>query len=424
MLPLKHIHRWAKQLSSNFKLILFFCLMLPALAHAEVATIKAMRINPSATNTKFTFVLTAKVPVEIVYEPEPDRVLAMFKNVRRQFTMTDARLGGSNVTSISSLDAKDNLIVFSFSTDVKPEWKGTYQEIKNSTDVEYVLEIMTPSVKKITSLLTSPDSIRHELLASISSATKKIMKSTKVDRKLVIVIDPGHGGRDTGAIGKNGIKEKTIVLSVARQLADNINKSPRMRAVLTRPNDRYVSLRKRLQIARKNHADLFIAIHADAYLHDRASGASIYALSPQGATSEAARWLAQQENHSELGKIELNELADQSAMLRSIMIDLAQTATIRDSLHLGREVIDALDNFSKMHRAHVEQAPFVVLKSPDIPSILVETGFITNPKEEKRLTDKDYQKKLADAIYSGINTYFQSRYYLTMSHAMSKNIKA
>ena len=399
-------------------------MLAPALAHAEVATIKSMRISPSDGKSKFVFKITKKVPVQLSYEPDPHRVIVIFKNVRRQFTMDNATLGNANVKSISSLDATDNTVVFSFTTDQKPEWKSSYQEMKTEKDVEFVLEITTPLVKKAVMPMSNADSIRRELLASISSATKKIIRSTKIDRKLVIVIDPGHGGKDVGAVGKNGTKEKAIVLNVAKQLADNINQSSRMRAVLTRSGDYYVSLRKRLKIARKNHADLFVAIHADAYLHDRASGASIYALSPQGATSEAARWLAQQENHSELGKIELNELSDQSTMLRSIMIDLAQTATIRDSLHLGREVIDALDNFSKMHRAHVEQAPFVVLKSPDIPSILVETGFITNPKEEKRLTDATYQKQLADAIYSGINTYFQSRYYLTMSHAINKNVKA
>lgn len=418
---MKHTHRWAKVLSSSSKSLLLLCILLPVFAYAQPAVIKSMRIRPAADNSRFIFTLTQKVPVKLSYHSRPHRLVAEFSNVTRRFAMRNSRLGGANVKTVNSVDGQNNTITFTFTTEVKPTWKGQYLKSKKDADVEYELSVTTPKVNMLKAAFASPASIRHELLQSIAKATKKISKVTKVDRKLVIVIDPGHGGRDSGALGKAGIKEKAIALNVAKQLARNINKTKRMRAVLTRSGDYYVSLRKRLQVARKHHADLYVSIHADAYLHGRASGASVYALSPQGATSEAARWLAQQENHSELGKVELDELSDQSKMLRSIMIDLAQTATIRDSLHLGREMVNALDDFSKMHRSRVEQAPFVVLKSPDIPSVLVETGFITNPVEEKRLNSAAYQKQLADALYTGINTYFQSRYYLTMSHAKDLN---
>lgn len=182
-----------------------------------------------------------------------------------------------------------------------------------------------------------------------------------------------------------------------------------MRAVLTRQTDQYISLRTRLNLARQNQADLFIAIHADAYFNQQAKGASVYALSPRGATSEAARWLAQRENYSELDGIELHRLQDNSLMLRSVLIDLAQTITIHDSLRVGNNILDALEKVTSLHYQKVEQARFVVLKSPDIPSVLVETGFISHPQEEKRLADPAYQDKVAHALAQGIQQYAKNR---------------
>jgi N-acetylmuramoyl-L-alanine amidase len=398
---------------------------MPVAAFAQPVTIMNMRMQPSATSSRFVFGLSEKTPVKVIYQTNPYRVIVTFSNVKRHFSMHNAKLGGANVKIIDSLNDRDGKITFIFETNSKPAWKTRFVKAKTGKSADFELIINTPAAIPATAktpvVFVHPDSIRHELLQSIISVTKKIVQKTRVDRKLVVVIDPGHGGRDSGAVGKNGVEEKTIVLSIAKKLQRDINQSARMHAVMTRSTDEYVSLRDRLAIARKNHADVFIAIHADSFMHDRAAGASIYALSPQGATSEAARWLAQQENHSELGQVELNELSDKSEMLRSIMIDLAQTATIKDSLQLGAHIMNVLDEFSKMHRKQVEQAPFVVLKSPDIPSILVETGFITNRSEEQRLVNESYQQKTADAICHGINSYFQSRYYLTMSHARAKD---
>lgn len=177
--------------------------------------------------------------------------------------------------------------------------------------------------------------------------------------------------------------------------------------MLTRRGDYFVPLRKRLQLARKGKADLFVAIHADAYFENDATGVSVYALSQRGASNEAARWLAQQDNYSELGGVELNTLSDRDPMLRSVLVDLAQASTIQDSIRLGNHVLDALDDISSLHYKKVERAPFVVLKSPDIPSILVETGFITNPREEKRLLNPDYQDQVAQALMIGIKQYVQ-----------------
>ena len=219
------------------------------------------------------------------------------------------------------------------------------------------------------------------------------------------MIDPGHGGKDPGAIGDRGTKEKDVVLAIGKNLAKIINQTPGMRAILTRDGDYYVSLRERLMKARKYKVDLFIAIHADSYFDNNARGASVYSLSRRGASTVAARWLAERENHDELGGVDLGELEDQSHMLRSVLIDLAQTSTTKDSLSLGASLLGSLEKVTSLHYSRVEQAPFMVLKSPDIPSLLVETGFISNPKEEKRLRDKFHQNKIAMALFQGILSY-------------------
>lgn len=226
-------------------------------------------------------------------------------------------------------------------------------------------------------------------------------------RNVMVVLDPGHGGKDPGAIGPKGHKEKDVVLQIAKHLQRQINKEPGMQAILTREKDVYVSLRKRLEIARKNNADIFVSIHADAaYLNRDSTGASIFALSKRGATSEAARWLAAKENHSELGGVNFDNLQDDDVLVRRVLIDLSQTATNSFSVELGSKVLNALNKLTNLHHPDVEQARFVVLKSPDIPSILIETGFISNKIEEKNLTSKSYQLKLSKSITQGIKNYF------------------
>jgi N-acetylmuramoyl-L-alanine amidase len=229
-----------------------------------------------------------------------------------------------------------------------------------------------------------------------------------VPRPFTIVIDAGHGGFDSGAKGKGGRQEKHVVLSIAKKLAQAINREPNIRAVLTRDGDYFVPLRKRLNLARKGNADLFIAVHADAYFDRNARGASVYALSPHGASNEAARWLSKRDNYSELGEIELNKLQERSLALRALLIDLAQTETIKDSIRLGNAVLNALNQVSTLHTKQVGVAPFVVLKSPDIPSILIETGFMTHPEEAKRLADPKFQQKMALALWSGIKKYLNN----------------
>lgn len=223
--------------------------------------------------------------------------------------------------------------------------------------------------------------------------------------KIIVVIDPGHGGKDPGATGPMGGREKNVVLQISKDLQRDINQLPGFQAYLTRDGDYYLTLRQRLAIARHYKADMFIAIHADAYRGSRAAyGASIFALSQRGATSEAARWLARRENESELmGGV---DLTDKNNLLKSVLINLSQTATVRASLNIGQNLIQSLGDVGTMHHHRIEQAAFVVLKSPDIPSLLVETGFITNPVEEHKLMSAFYQKRLANALMQGIRTYF------------------
>lgn len=263
---------------------------------------------------------------------------------------------------------------------------------------------------------------KNTLSNGMSTAAKVVPRTeiSAVFRKapIVVVIDPGHGGKDPGAIGVHGTTEKQIVLAIAKRFAKLINQEPDMRAVLTRDGDYFVPLRNRLLLARKGKADLFIAIHADSYFNKSSHGTSVYALSQRGATSEATRWLARRENDSELGGVDLSELKDQSMLLRSVLIDLAQTATITDSLRLGNGLLKTLQTVTKLHYRHVEQAPFVVLKSPDIPSVLVETGFISNASEELRLRSEKYQEEIARALFEGIKQY--SHRYLAL--AASKHV--
>lgn len=223
-------------------------------------------------------------------------------------------------------------------------------------------------------------------------------------RFIIVAIDPGHGGEDPGALGRRGTYEKDVTLAIARKLRRRIDQEPNMRAVLVRDGDYFIPLRTRVEKARRVHADLFVSIHADAFVRPNARGSSVFALSERGATSEAARWLAKTENDADLiGGVNL-DVPD--PYLKQTLLDLSQTASINDSLKLGRAVLDELGNVNRLHKPQVEQAGFAVLKAPDIPSILIETAFISNPTEERKLKNQAYQEKFANAIFSGIKRYF------------------
>lgn len=239
----------------------------------------------------------------------------------------------------------------------------------------------------------------------------------EVSRLITIVLDPGHGGEDPGAVGRGGSFEKNVTLEVAQRLQKKIDADPAMRAVLTRDADFFVPLGTRVAKARRVRADLFVSIHADAFVRPDARGSSVFVLSDRGASSSAARWLAQRENSADLiGGVNLDV---KDPYLARTLLDLSQTATMNDSMKLGRAVLGELGGVNTLHKPHVEQAGFAVLKAPDVPSILVETAFISNPEEEKRLTDDAYQDKLADAILRGIRRYLAKNPPLAKSRLAS-----
>jgi N-acetylmuramoyl-L-alanine amidase len=225
-------------------------------------------------------------------------------------------------------------------------------------------------------------------------------------RPVVVAIDAGHGGEDPGASGPNKLREKNVVLAIAQRLKKKLEASPKYRPVMIRSGDYYVSLKGRRELARKNQADLFVSIHADAFTHPSANGASVYALSRRGASSTAAQFLADKENAADLvGGVAVSEMDD---VLAGVLTDLSMTATLDSSLSVGKEVLEEMGGFARLHKKQVEQAAFSVLKSPDIPSILVETGFISNPKEAKSLNTGSYQEKMATAIYRGVDRWFEA----------------
>jgi N-acetylmuramoyl-L-alanine amidase len=241
-------------------------------------------------------------------------------------------------------------------------------------------------------------------LAPPRTVTPKPARQQDVVRMVTIALDPGHGGEDPGAIGRAGSLEKDIVLAIAKRLKFKIEEQPNMRVMLTRDGDYFVPLGKRVEKARKVRADLFVSLHADAFIKPTARGSSVFVLSEKGASSSTARWLANKENLADaIGGVNMK---GHDVQLASVLLDLSTTAQINDSLKLGRAVLSEIGGFAKLHKAHVEQAGFAVLKAPDIPSILIETAFISNPEEEAKLRDNGYQDQIATAIMRGITSYF------------------
>jgi N-acetylmuramoyl-L-alanine amidase len=223
-------------------------------------------------------------------------------------------------------------------------------------------------------------------------------------RMITIALDPGHGGEDPGAVGRGGSREKDVVLAIAKRLKRKMEELPNFRVMLTRDGDYFVPLHVRVQKARKVQADLFMSIHADAFIEPTARGSSVFVLSEKGASSTAARWLANKENAADLiGGVNIKT---HDAQLASVLLDLSTTAQIKDSMKLGKAILSEIGGINRLHKGSVEQAGFAVLKAPDIPSILIETAFISNPEEEAKLTDEAYQEKMADAVLTGVKRYF------------------
>lgn len=272
------------------------------------------------------------------------------------------------------------------------------QQIKVTTNISTTQDKQATKTNDTPQITAKPAEI---IIDTPAITTKKSMAR----RDIIIAIDAGHGGQDSGALGRHGTKEKDVVLAMAKRLAKIVNQERGMRAYLTRDKDIFIPLRQRIKKARENKADMFISIHADAFKDTKAKGASVFVLSERGASSEAAKMLANKENAADLaGGISLEDKDD---MLASVLLDLSQTASLEASFEVANTVLAGLKRVGNVHKKHVESAAFVVLKSPDIPSILVETAFVSNPDEERKLNSPSHQNKIARAILSGISNYFK-----------------
>jgi len=306
------------------------------------------------------------------------------------------------------IDLKDSRLARSL--EQMPQGAGTVRSIRSAVrangQLRVVLDLNT-AVRSRTFTAGPNASYGDRLVIDLQQEgglepVKRASESYRPGRDIVIAIDAGHGGHDPGAIGPKRTREKDVALQISRELAKRIDAEPGMKAVLVRDRDVYIDHRERMAIAHRNNADLFISIHADAVDDRRAAGASVYALSLKGASDEAARQLARRENAS-VGGVSLNDKDD---LLASVLLDIAQNESLDASLTVGNQVAKEMGRVTKMHRTTVQQAGFLVLKSPDLPSILVETAFISNPSEEKKLRDKGYQARLSNSILAGIRDYF------------------
>ena len=364
--------------------LLILC-MIPGLSMGGVSKIKDVRIADRGDNTRVVFDLSSPVKHKVFVLANPDRVVL-------DIEQCDAN------GLLSSVQAKTSLL------------KSLRYARKSPGNLRVVFDLNAAVTPK--SRLLRPDAGKgHRLVLDLSSKAMKprakpvlAMPDTTLRRRdAIIAIDAGHGGKDPGAIGRHGTREKTIVLSIAKRLKDLIDREKGMRAVLIRNRDAYVPLRTRIQKASRLNADVFISVHADASVNRNARGSSVYVLSQRGATSEAARILARRENAVDrIGGVSLD---DKDKVLKSVLVDLSQTATIDASIDLAEDILNELGAIGNVLHKRVEQAGFAVLKSPDIPSVLVETAFISNPKEEKRLRTRAHQQKLAAAILKGIRRY-------------------
>jgi N-acetylmuramoyl-L-alanine amidase len=387
--------RCVEALVAGLSALALQCSAPQAIAAGETA-ISSARIWPARDYTRLTLESKAPLKFHLFSLPHPDRLVLDLQGVDPGDALSglEGKVSGDDPYIGKLRVARNRPGVVRLVLDLKTAVKPQVFALKPAGDYGYrlVLDIY-PRVAE-DPLLT---------LIESDSKTTPAYREGAVSRMATIVIDPGHGGEDPGARGRHGTYEKNVTLMIARRLKKLIDAEPGMRAILTRDGDYYLSLAARVEKARRVKADLFVSIHADAFVQPYARGSSVFALSERRATSEAARWLAKSENDADLiGGVNLDV---KDRYLARTLLDLSQTATIDYSLKLGQSVLSELGRVNTLHRAHVEQASFAVLKAPDVPSILVETAFISNPQEEKRLTDDAYQDRLAHAILAGIKRY-------------------
>lgn len=370
-------------------------LLLACSSWVQAATVGSVRLWPAPDHVRLVFDVSGPVDYQVFDLTGPHRLVIDIRNAQL-------------ATDLTKLDLKN--------TSIRKVRSG----VRNGKDLRVVLDLERAIPNR--SFLLTPngqygDRLVVDLLTGEAAGSKpqeppRVVRSASdarnMQRDIIVVVDAGHGGEDPGAIGPNRLREKDVVLGISRELHRLLNQEQGFASHLTRDGDYYISLRQRTQLARKHNADLFVSIHADAFTRPEASGASVYAISERGATSETARWLAERENRSDLiGGVGGVSLDDKDNALAGVLLDLSMTASLNASLSAGNQVLRSMGAIAKLHKPRVEQAAFVVLKSPDIPSLLVETGFISNPTEARLLANKDYQRKMARAIFQGIKSYFE-----------------
>jgi len=373
-----------------FRLITLLLLFSSLSVGAQQVEVQAPRISNLAEGTRLAVDLSAAVSHRIFPLDNPHRLV---------IDIPDARLTGDP----PPIAVDEPLLL------------GIRSGIRDGDDLRLVLDLKQEVRAK--SFLRKPDrESGHRLVVDLSPAGKGEEPARSHERQarqggdgprdVVVAIDAGHGGADVGAVGAKGTREKDVTLAIARKLARLVEKEPGMRPVLIRDGDYFIRLRQRIDLARRNDADLFVSIHADAFRDPHVGGSSVYTLSQSGASSEMAKWLADKENSADLvGGI---DLAENDSLLASVLLDMTQSATLEHSDLAAKQVLAHLGKLGEVHKASVQRAGFVVLKSPDIPSMLVETAFISNPKEEERLRSGEHQARVARAILAGIRSYFLS----------------
>lgn len=375
--------------ATGAKLALGLSLLKADIVLAASKMIRDVRLWRSPDKTRLVFDVSGEVTHNSFTLSNPNRVVIDIKGVSRDSSVGTPSLSDTPLKSIR-------------------------YGVQNQNDLRVVLDL-NARVKPESFLLKPYATYGHRLVIDLfdtgAAAPRPVAPPVASrDRDIIIAIDPGHGGEDPGAIAHGGGYEKDIVLQISRELAKLINQEQGFKAVLVRTGDYYIPLRRRTELARNAGADLFVSVHADGFTDRRAHGASVFALSRTGATSETARWLAQKENSADQiggeGGISLNDKDD---MLASVLLDLSMTSTLSASLEVGDKVLRNIGGINRLHKDQVEQAGFVVLKSPDIPSILVETGFITNPEESRKLKTRSHQRAMALKIHKGVRAYFYKK---------------
>ncbi len=372
------------------------------------ARIESLQIEQSSGKLRVSFDVSKSVKYKAFTLKSPDRVVIDFKDTtapQRIFkfkqsassdpikTIRHGVQGGRNLRVV--LDMKSSVSVMS-----------RLKKARSGSRVELVLS--APNIGKNIKRAKSHkhSTVRKTQRAKATTNSPSSVYKPKKQGDFIVVIDAGHGGKDPGAIGLNGVYEKSVVLQIAKRLRAKVDRQPGMRAVMTRSGDTFVPLRERINIASRSKADLFISIHANSNMRRSMSGSSVYILSRRGASSEAAHFIAARENAAHVRTLGSINFSGRNRMIKTVLLDLTRTSTITRSLSLAKNVLSELGNVNNLHRGRVESAAFVVLKSLDIPSMLVETAYISNPKEEKQLTQKSYQENLANAMFRGIKRYY------------------